>query len=101
MDAKTARTVTLAGAGVVSVSAFLPWASFLGFTKYGIEGDGRVTLVIAAIGGSHHGYVSGPRGQPGLEHEPLEQLVAPRRWRETTQVRYKRARRFDALQRRR
>lgn len=42
--------MTLAGAGVVAVSAFLPWASFLGFTKYGIEGDGRVTVVIAVIG---------------------------------------------------
>jgi hypothetical protein len=34
----------------VAISAFLPWASFLRFSKSGIEGDGIVTLVLAIVG---------------------------------------------------
>jgi hypothetical protein len=40
----------MVAAAVAAVAAFLPWASFLGYTKYGIDGDGRITLALALIG---------------------------------------------------
>jgi len=36
---------------VVALSAFLPWASVLGFTKSGIRGDGVITMLLAVVGG--------------------------------------------------
>jgi hypothetical protein len=50
------RTLTtpekiVGGAAVVTaVAAFLPWASILGFSKSGIDGDGQITVVLALIG---------------------------------------------------
>ena len=38
----------LAACAVVAVGALLPWASFLGASVYGIEGDGVITLIAAA-----------------------------------------------------
>jgi hypothetical protein len=35
---------------VVILAAFLPWVSILGISKVGVEGDGVLTLVLAAIG---------------------------------------------------
>lgn len=35
---------------VVAVAAFLPWVSLFGLGILGIKGDGRVTLVCAAVG---------------------------------------------------
>jgi hypothetical protein len=45
-----ARMVMLGAAGVVVLAAFLPWASFLSYSKAGIDGDGVMTLVIALVG---------------------------------------------------
>lgn len=36
---------------VIAVAAFLPWVAIFGLSKRGIEGDGVITLVLAAIGG--------------------------------------------------
>ncbi len=36
--------------GAVAVGSFLPWASVLGISVSGIEGDGVVTLVLAVVG---------------------------------------------------
>jgi len=36
---------------VTALAAFLPWVSFLGASKLGIEGDGAITLVFAVAGG--------------------------------------------------
>lgn len=36
---------------VVAVAAFLPWVSLFGISKLGIEGDGVLTLLAAALGG--------------------------------------------------
>lgn len=35
---------------VVFVAAFLPWVSIMGFGALGIEGDGVITLAMAAMG---------------------------------------------------
>ncbi|MGA9345219.1 MAG: hypothetical protein WBV37_08995 [Nocardioidaceae bacterium] len=35
---------------VVALAAFLPWVSIFGISKLGIEGDGVITLVLAAAG---------------------------------------------------
>ena len=35
---------------IVALGAFLPWASFLGISKIGVEGDGLITLVLAIVG---------------------------------------------------
>jgi hypothetical protein len=51
MDCKTARTVTIASAGVVAVAAFSRGRASSGSPNYGIDGDGQVTLAIAVIGG--------------------------------------------------
>lgn len=45
-----ARNTMLIAAAVTTVSAFLPWASFLGYSKAGIDGDGVITLIAALIG---------------------------------------------------
>ena len=37
---RKSRNVAIAAAGVVAIAAFLPWASFLGYSKTGIRGDG-------------------------------------------------------------
>jgi hypothetical protein len=37
-------------AGVVVLSAFLPWVSFLGYSRAGIDGDGSITLIVAIVG---------------------------------------------------
>ena len=36
---------------VVALAAFLPWVSIFGISALGIEGDGVITLVLAAVGG--------------------------------------------------
>lgn len=41
---------TLVAATGVLLGSFLPWASVLGFTKYGYEGDGAITAVLAVLG---------------------------------------------------
>jgi hypothetical protein len=46
----TERKAAGAAIIVVIVAAFLPWASFLGITKYGIEGDGQITVVLGLVG---------------------------------------------------
>ena len=48
--ARKARNVSIAAAGVVAIAAFLPWASFLAFSKSGISGDGIITLICAILG---------------------------------------------------
>lgn len=47
-----ARNIMLAAAAVTVVSAFLPWVSFLGYTRSGVSngGDGIATLVAALVG---------------------------------------------------
>lgn len=47
-----ARTIMLGAAMVTIVSAFLPWASFLGYSRSGVSngGDGIVTLVAGVAG---------------------------------------------------
>jgi hypothetical protein len=42
----------LAAAGCTVIAAFLPWVSFLGVTASGINGDGRLTLGLAIVGGA-------------------------------------------------
>jgi hypothetical protein len=44
------RTVMAGAAGVVVLSAFLPWVSFLGYSRAGIDGDGSITLIVALVG---------------------------------------------------
>jgi hypothetical protein len=44
------RTVMAGAAGVVALSAFLPWVSFLGYSRAGIDGDGSITLIVAIVG---------------------------------------------------
>ena len=34
---------------VTAIASFLPWVSFLGFGKLGIEGDGVMTLIFAIV----------------------------------------------------
>lgn len=41
--------IIYAGAAIVVVGAFLPWASLLGQSVLGIEGDGSLTLILALI----------------------------------------------------
>ncbi len=36
---------------VVALAAFLPWVSIFGISAIGIEGDGLITLALAAVGG--------------------------------------------------
>lgn len=38
-----------AAAAVALLASFLPWASFLAITVYGIEGDGKVTAVPSGL----------------------------------------------------
>jgi hypothetical protein len=45
-----ARMSMIVAAAVVALAAFLPWASFLGYSKTGVDGDGALTLVIALAG---------------------------------------------------
>lgn len=44
------RYLVIGSALVVALAAFLPWASFLRFSKTGIDGDGKVTLILAIVG---------------------------------------------------
>ena len=48
--ARKARSICVVSAGIVVLSAFLPWVSVLGFSKSGIQGDGVITLVCAGVG---------------------------------------------------
>src|SRR4051794_27045190 len=47
-----ARNLMLLAAAVTALAAFLPWASFLGYSRSGVSngGDGIVTLIAALIG---------------------------------------------------
>ena len=36
--------------GVVVLGSFLPWASFAGFSAWGLEGDGVITLLLGVVG---------------------------------------------------
>ena len=52
MNPNTRKIVVLVAAGVVVLAAFMPWvsawAAFVGtFTKNGIDGDGKITLLLA------------------------------------------------------
>lgn len=47
----TAQRVSGVAILVVAVAAFLPWVSLFGISKLGIEGDGLITLLAAAVGG--------------------------------------------------
>lgn len=51
-DTETSEKIVYAGGALSIVGAFLPWATLLGVTVSGIDGDGIITLVlgIAAIG---------------------------------------------------
>lgn len=44
------QRISLGAAAVVALSAFLPWASVLGISISGINGDGVITLVLALAG---------------------------------------------------
>lgn len=50
--ARLSSTEKVSGAGAIGaiVGAFLPWASVLGFSVDGIEGDGRITFVLGIVG---------------------------------------------------
>lgn len=48
---------------VVIAAAFLPWVSIMGFGALGIEGDGVITLAMAAIGAGVLSVSSGLFGQ--------------------------------------
>jgi hypothetical protein len=37
-------------AAAVAVGVFLPWVSVFGYSKSGVEGDGILTLILAAVG---------------------------------------------------
>jgi hypothetical protein len=47
-----ARNLMFLAAAVTALAAFLPWASFLGYSRSGVSdgGDGIVTLIAALIG---------------------------------------------------
>ena len=49
---------------VVALSAFLPWVSIFGISKLGIEGDGVITLVLAAAGAAVLALTTGLIGAP-------------------------------------
>lgn len=62
---------------VVLLASFLPWASFAGFTAWGLEGDGVITLVLGLAGAVllaiNTGLIGGARRTgPGL---PITLLV--------------------------
>lgn len=46
LDQETEPKVAMGGAGVAIVGSFLPWASILGQSVLGIDGDGILTLLI-------------------------------------------------------
>jgi hypothetical protein len=48
---------------VVALAAFLPWVSIFGISALGIEGDGVITLVLAAVGGIVLGLTTGLFGK--------------------------------------
>jgi ABC-type Fe3+-siderophore transport system permease subunit len=50
------------GFGLIVLGAFLPWSKNGPFTDEGIEGDGIVTLLLAAIGAAVAQFDSRPRG---------------------------------------
>jgi hypothetical protein len=46
-----ARIAMMGAAGLVIVSAFMPWVSLLGFSRSGIDyGDGTITLIVGIVG---------------------------------------------------
>lgn len=42
--------ISLGAVALVALGAFLPWVSFFGISKLGIEGDGAITLFLAVVG---------------------------------------------------
>jgi hypothetical protein len=48
---------------ITAIAAFLPWVSFFGISKLGIEGDGVNTLILAIAGAVVLGITSGMFGQ--------------------------------------
>ncbi len=52
------QRISLGAAGVVAISAFLPWVSIFGIGVSGIEGDGVITLVLALAGAALLVFVS-------------------------------------------
>ena len=48
---------------VVVLAAFLPWVSIFGISVRGIEGDGGITLALAAVGGIVLGLTTGLFGK--------------------------------------
>lgn len=55
----TPQRVSAISIVVIAVAAFLPWVSILGISAVGIEGDGVMTLVLAAAGGIVLGVTTG------------------------------------------
>jgi hypothetical protein len=54
------------------LAAFLPWVSIFGINVSGIEGDGRLTLALAATGGVVFALTTGligERGAPGKKSQ--------------------------------
>jgi hypothetical protein len=49
---------------VVVIAAFLPWASVLGISASGVEGDGIITLVLAIAGAAVLVFSTGLIGRP-------------------------------------
>ena len=49
---------------VTAVAAFLPWVSFFGISKLGIEGDGVMTLILAIAGAIILAMTTGLIGKP-------------------------------------
>ena len=46
---RTDQKIALAGAVVAAVGSFLPWATFLGTSIGGLQGDGVITLLLAIV----------------------------------------------------
>lgn len=51
-ERSTKEKVGIGAAGALLVGSFLPWASVGPFTVSGTDGDGTITLVLAAIAGA-------------------------------------------------
>jgi hypothetical protein len=49
---------------VTAIAAFLPWVSFFGISKLGVEGDGVMTLILAVAGGVILALTTGLIGKP-------------------------------------
>ena len=51
-DLTTAEQVGIGGGVLAVIGAFLPWASFMGMSVNGLDGDGAITLILGAAAGA-------------------------------------------------